>query len=44
LLLLANEQTARVLFTVPLGIAWILVGGAVWQLRVNDATTLGTPV
>jgi hypothetical protein len=33
MLLLANEQTARVLFAVPFGIAWILVGAALWRDR-----------
>jgi hypothetical protein len=31
-LLLANEQTAAVLLVVPLGIAWALVGIALWRL------------
>jgi hypothetical protein len=33
MLLLANEQTAAVLFAVPFGIAWILVGAALWRDR-----------
>ena len=32
LLILVNEQTARVLFAVPFGLAWILVGVAEWRL------------
>jgi hypothetical protein len=31
MLLLANEQTAAVLFAVPFGIAWLLVGAALWR-------------
>ncbi len=31
MLFLANEQTAAVLFAVPFGIAWILVGAALWR-------------
>jgi hypothetical protein len=32
LLILVNEQTARVLFAVPFGLAWVLVGVAEWRL------------
>jgi hypothetical protein len=33
MLLVSNEQTAAVLFVVPLGIAWVLVGIALWRLE-----------
>jgi hypothetical protein len=33
MLLLANEQTEAVLLAVPFGIAWILVGAALWRGR-----------
>jgi hypothetical protein len=32
LLILGNEQTAAVLFAVPFGLAWMLVGVAEWRL------------
>lgn len=32
LLVLVNEQTAAVLFAVPFGLAWVLVGVAEWRL------------
>jgi len=32
LLILVNEQTARVLFAVPFGLAWVIVGVAEWRL------------
>lgn len=41
LLLFSNEQNARVLLAVPLGIAWILLGAAVWRLRVGGAAGVG---
>ncbi len=30
-MLLANEQTARVLLTIPFGVAWVAVGYALWS-------------
>jgi hypothetical protein len=38
MLLLANEQTAAVLFAVPFGIAWLLVGAALWRGSRNAAS------
>jgi hypothetical protein len=40
MLLLANEQTAAILFAVPFGIAWLLVGAALWQGSRNAASAL----
>ncbi len=37
LLLLVNEQTARVLFAVPFGLSWIVVGLAEWRLGRRGA-------
>jgi hypothetical protein len=38
LLLLVNEQTARVLFAVPFGLSWIVVGLAEWRLARHAET------
>ncbi len=33
----ANEQTARVLLTIPLGVAWVAVGYVLWSGRQESA-------
>ena len=42
MLLLANEQTAAILFAVPFGIALLLVGAALWRGSRNAASGFGS--
>jgi hypothetical protein len=42
MLLLANEQTAAILFAVPFGIALLLVGAALWRGSNNAASASGS--